>query len=169
MGKRVRVQKDVKDLGFRSKFEYIINRQLIEAGMKFDYEGECNTVYYIKPVEVKRYVADFLLANGIIVECKGFFDAQDRKKHVLIKEQYPELDIRILFMNSGNKLSKRSRTTYAEWCEKVGIPYADKMIPESWLKEKKSKKELAEIKRALKSMNKNYALECYSERIEDNG
>jgi len=164
MGKRVNVAKDVKELGFRSKFEYIINKQLIEAGLKFDYEGANNTIYYVKPVEVKRYVSDFLLENGIIVECKGFFDAQDRKKHVLIHEQYPELDVRILFMNSKNKLSKRSRTSYGEWCDKIGIPYADKMIPKSWLTEKKTKKELSLIKQTLKRMNKEFALCTYAER-----
>jgi len=153
---------DVKDLGFRSKFEYVVNKQLMEAGIRFDYEGKNNTVYFIKPAEVKRYVSDFLLENGIIVEAKGYFDAPDRKKHMLIKEQYPFLDIRILFMNSNTKLSKRSRTTYGEWCDKVGIIYADKVVPDSWINHKKPKADLRMIKRALQSMGKTYALENYA-------
>jgi len=153
---------DVLNLGFRSKFEYIVNKQLMDAGIRFDYEGSNNTIYYVRPVEVRRYVSDFLLENGIIVEAKGFFDAQDRKKHMLIKEQYPQLDIRILFMNSNTKLSKRSRTSYGEWCDKVGITYADKVVPDSWINHKKPKEELDLIKTALKSMGKDYALTSYA-------
>ena len=32
----------------------------------------------------------------------------DRKKHLLIKEQHPELDIRFVFSRAGNKLSSKS-------------------------------------------------------------
>jgi len=78
---------------------------------------------------------DFKLPNGIIVETKGRFVLADRKKHKLIKEQHPELDIRFVFSNSNTKISKKSKTTYGAWCEKLGILYADKTIPEEWLKE----------------------------------
>ena len=39
----------------------------------------------------------FRLDNGIIIETKGAFNSADRKKHKLIKEQHPELDIRFMF------------------------------------------------------------------------
>lgn len=67
---------------------------------------------------------------------------QDRLKHLEIKAQHPALDIRFVFSNSNQKISKTSKTTYAAWCEKHGFMYADKSIPESWLKE--SKKEVTE-------------------------
>ena len=55
-------------------------------------------------------------------------------KHLEIKKQHPELDIRFVFSNSRNKIEKRSKTTYGMWAEKHGFMYADKRIPDEWLK-----------------------------------
>ena len=85
----------------------------------------------------RSYKPDFVLDNGIIVETKGMFDADDRRKHLEIKKQHPELDIRFVFSNSKQKLNKGSRTTYAAWCEKNGFLYADKEIPEHWVNERR--------------------------------
>jgi hypothetical protein len=60
----------------------------------------------------------------------------DRQKHLMVKEQHPELDIRFVFSNSKSKLSKISQTTYGDWCIKHGFKYADKDIPMSWLNER---------------------------------
>jgi len=51
----------------------------------------------------------------------------------LVKEQHPEKDIRFVFSNSRSRISKKSSTTYAMWCEKYGFKYADKHIPLEWL------------------------------------
>lgn len=47
-----------------------------------------------------------MLDNGILIEIKGYFTATDRKKHLLVKEQNPELDIRFVFGNSKNRIHK---------------------------------------------------------------
>jgi hypothetical protein len=39
-------------------------------------------------------------------------------------------------MNASNKIRKGSDTTYAVWCEKKNIQYANKTIPKSWLSQK---------------------------------
>jgi len=85
--------------------------------------------------EVRTYTPDFELPNGIIIESKGRFVAADRKKHLLVQRQFPELDIRFVFSNSKGKISKGSKTSYADWCDKHGYIYADKLIPEEWIKE----------------------------------
>jgi hypothetical protein len=85
--------------------------------------------------EVRTYTPDFLLPNGIVIESKGRFVAADRKKHLLIQEQYIFLDIRFVFSNSKAKLTKGSKTTYGDWCNKHGFLYADRLIPEEWIKE----------------------------------
>jgi hypothetical protein len=121
--------------GFRSGLEESIANQLTEKNVSYEYEEKKNTVKYIVPASNHTYLPDFKLPNGIIVETKGRFVLADRKKHTLIKEQHPELDIRFVFSNSSAKLSKGSKTTYAMWCDKLGIKYADKSIPESWLSE----------------------------------
>ena len=71
---------------------------------------------------------------ALVIETKGRFVTADRQKHILIKEQHPDLDIRFLFQNSKARISKSSKTTYADWCRKHGFQFADKVVPEEWLK-----------------------------------
>ena len=56
-------------------------------------------------------------------------------------------------MNANNKLRKGSPTSYAKWCDKNGFMWVDKVVPEEWLKEKKSKVELDTIIKLLEGMN----------------
>lgn len=100
--------------------------------MPFKYE-EFKIKYEVN--EVRTYTPDFELPNGIIIESKGRFVAADRKKHLLVKKQHPDLDIRFVFSNSNAKISKGSKTTLGMWCDKHGYMYADKLIPEEWIKE----------------------------------
>lgn len=119
--------------GFRSGLEEQIAKQLHEAGLKVDYESE--KIAYIKPARNAKYTPDFILPNGIIIESKGRFVVEDRQKHLIIKGQYPDLDIRFVFSNSRTRISKNSKTTYAMWCEKHCFQFADKFIPQEWLDE----------------------------------
>jgi hypothetical protein len=119
----------------RSGLEDKIQAQLDEAGV--DYEYEKLKVPYSIP---HTYNPDFILANGIIVEGKGLFTSEDRTKHLAVKKQHPELDIRFVFTRSASTLYKGSKSTYATWCEKHGFKYADKLIPEDWLAERKREK-----------------------------
>lgn len=123
---------------FRSGLEDKVSKQLESKGVKFDYE--LWKIPYVVPASNHWYTPDFLLPNGIFVETKGLWESDDRKKHLLIREQFPELDIRLVFSSSRTKLYKGSPTSYAEFCEKHGIKFADKLIPAEWLKE--SKKEV---------------------------
>jgi hypothetical protein len=122
--------------GYRSGFEHKVSDQLKENKIKFEYET--TVIPYIKPETKHTYTIDFTLPNGILVETKGRWVIEDRKKHLLIKKQHPELDIRIVFMSGKTKIRKGSKTTYGMFCDKHGILWAEKTIPESWLKEKKS-------------------------------
>ena len=119
--------------GFKSGLEENISVQIESKGIKVEYESE--KVAYTIPASQHTYNPDFKLPNGIFVETKGRFVAADRKKHLLVKAQNPTLDIRFVFSNSKNKISKASKTTYGDWCDKNGIVYADKVIPDSWFEE----------------------------------
>lgn len=121
--------------GWRSGLEEKVANALTEAGIPFTYEK--TKVKYIKPASEHQYTPDFVLDNGIIIETKGLFTSVDRQKHMLVKRQHPHLDIRFVFSNSKARISKASRTTYADWCNKNGYKYADKVIPEDWLKERR--------------------------------
>lgn len=92
---------------------------------------------YTIPESVHKYTPDFILSNGIIIEAKGLFEVNDRKKHLLIKKQYPHLDIRFVFQNPHNYLYKGAKSTYADWCHKYGFKYATKLIPDAWFTESK--------------------------------
>ena len=123
--------------GYRSGLEDRISEQLKSLSVPFKYE-EFKIKYEVH--ENRTYTPDFELPNGIIVESKGRFVAADRKKHLLVKKQRPELDIRFVFSNSKAKINKGSKTTYGDWCDKNGYLYADKLIPEGWIVEKHGKK-----------------------------
>jgi len=117
--------------GYRSGLEDDIAKDLSQRKVKFGYES---IKVRWKLVEDKTYTPDFILPNGVIIESKGRFVAADRKKHLKVKEQHPELDIRFVFSNSNSKLYKGAKSTYADWCTKHGFMYADKRIPDEWLK-----------------------------------
>ena len=119
--------------GYRSGFEHKVSEKLTENKVKFGYET--TQIKYIKPETHHKYTVDFTLPNGILVETKGRWVLEDRKKHLLIKEQHPELDIRIVFQNPRGKIRKGSKTTYADFCDKHEIPWAEKEIPQEWMLE----------------------------------
>ena len=120
--------------GFRSGLEEKVAEYLTSKGVGFSFETL--KVFYVKPETKHIYTPDFILDNGIIIETKGRWLLDDRKKHILIRKQHPNLDIRILFQNANAKIRKGSKTSYADFCEKHGIPYAHREIPVAWLKEK---------------------------------
>ncbi len=103
--------------------------------IKYKYDYESIKIEW-EDLTYRTYTPDFILNNGIIIETKGRFLASDRKKHVAIKKQHPDLDIRFVFTNSKNKLQKGAKSSYGQWCDKHGFRYYDRIIPEDWLKEK---------------------------------
>jgi len=119
--------------GYRSGLEDKISEQLKSLSVPVKYEEL--KISYSVPESLHTYTPDFELPNGIIIESKGRFVAADRKKHLLIKQQYPHLDIRFVFSNSKAKINKGSKTSYADWCNKFGFLYADKLIPKDWIDE----------------------------------
>lgn len=123
--------------GFRSGLEEKVAKALKEQGIDPKYEEE--KIVYTVPSRKATYTPDFRLPNGIYVETKGRFVVADRQKHLFIKAQHPELDIRFVFSNSNAKISKTSKTTYAMWCEQHGFKYADKVIPQEWIDELEAK------------------------------
>ena len=120
--------------GWRSGLEKKIGDELAAQRVRFSFE-EVKIEYDVE--ETRTYTPDFfLLDNGILVESKGRFISADRKKHKLIKQQHPQIDIRFVFSRAKDRIGKKSKTTYAMWCESNGFIWAEKSIPAAWLKEK---------------------------------
>lgn len=127
------VNKASKGSPYRSGFEEKIAREL--RGLKVPFTHEPIKVSYVKK---SHYIPDFVLEHNekqIIIEVKGYFLSKDRTKHLEVRKQNPELDIRFVFNNSSNKLNKNSKTTYADWCNKHGFLYADRHVPLEWIEE----------------------------------
>lgn len=154
--------------GFRSGFEMELANELTQLGVDFDYESSACTFKFFRninnggivdssgvPIDYDKdwkviqwcdYTCDFMLikADGspLYVETKGRFVSTDRTKHRLLKKQYPNVDIRLLFSENG-KVSSKSR--YLDWAAKFGIPAAlivkptkkreGRYIPREWLSE----------------------------------
>jgi len=95
--------------GYRSGFEHRVSDQLKENKIDFGYED--TVIPYIRPETKHTYTIDFTLPNGILVETKGRWVIEDRKKHLLIKKQHPNLDIRIVFMSGKTKIRKGREKT----------------------------------------------------------
>lgn len=118
---------------YRSGLERVVAEFLKQNKKNFRYE---DLKIEWKDLRYRTYTPDFILDNGIIVETKGIFDNEDRRKHLAVREQHPELDIRLVFSNAKAKLYKGSKTTYAMWCDKNEFLYSHRVIPPDWLKEK---------------------------------
>lgn len=117
---------EINGIKFHSKFEaavYANAPDLIREPMSLGY--------------VKEYIPDFLMlaksGKAILIECKGHFPSNQRAKMLAVKKAHPNTDIRFLFTNASERISKRSKTTYGQWCDKHGFKYSQgATIPKSW-------------------------------------
>lgn len=109
----------------RNKFETKILEQLVKHKVSFKYEDE-----KIPYVLYRNYIPDFIIETPrgkIYIEAKGYLRPEHKAKMVAVKQQYPDLDIRMLFYSYNKK--------YIKWAEKYGFKYATYVIPEEWLNE----------------------------------
>lgn len=122
----------------RSKLELTFEQILKDS--KADYEYEVTVIPYIVPESKHHYTVDWTLPNKILLETKGYLsDSQERNKYILIKKQYPDIDLRFIFANNS-KLCGGMKTTHAQWAEKNGFQYCsvkDVDIIKKWVEESK--------------------------------
>lgn len=133
--------------GYRSGLEERISDQLRKAGVPVVYEE--HILKFTQPAKPRTYRPDFILPNGIVIESKGRFVTTDRQKHLFVKADHPDLDIRFVFSNPNAKIGKASKTSYATWCEKNGFLYAHRWVPQEWIEEPPDPRRLAAAKRSL--------------------
>lgn len=119
---------------FRSKFEKRIYANAKKSRKKLEYEPKDNHLNYTVS---RRYVPDFVLPNGIIIEAKGYFKSSDRTKMLRVSEANPSLDIRFLFQKANNTLTKAKNSIYYwQWAERNNFKWAEgDKIPLAWWRE----------------------------------
>ena len=121
--------KESKNIKFRSKLEEQVASLLEGLGVSYEYESE-KLSYTIE----HNYTPDFILPNYTYLEAKGYWDSADRRKILAVKKANPQIDLRMVFQSPYNTISKKSKTTYAKWCEKHDIPWTSyHNIPLDWL------------------------------------
>ena len=116
-------------MAFRSGLEEKVADLLVDLGVKYEYES--TKVSYVIS---HNYTPDFVLPNGVWLETQGYWDSKDRKKIKSVIQQNPDIDLRLVFQAPYNTISKKSKTTYASWCEKNNIKWCSfSNIPITWL------------------------------------
>jgi hypothetical protein len=120
---------------YRSRLEKKIADQLRAEGIEYEYESF--KVPYVVPAREAHYLPDFPVADrAILLEGKGWFKADDRKKLINIRASHPNIDIRLVFQNANNKIYKGSPTSYAKWADDHGFLWCDKgTVPPEWITE----------------------------------
>ena len=124
---------------FRSGFEKSIALTLTEAGVEYEFET-VNVPYKLE----HTYIPDFILPNGILIECKGYLSSDDRQKHLAVQEQHPGLDIRFVFMAPNGVVGGAKKLTCAKWAERHGFKWAKRWIPKDWMRE--SSRDISHVK-----------------------
>lgn len=108
----------------RNKFESRIARQLKRSRVVYSYESE-RLPYTLS----RKYIPDFIIevsGHKIYIETKGYLRPEDKSKLRAVKQQHPDLDIRLVFY--------REVPSQIRWAEKNGFPYACIKIPREWFK-----------------------------------
>lgn len=132
--------------GKRSKLEERVEGILQAIG---EVEYEPDRIYFVQPAVNRYYIPDFKLGENNYIEVKGRLTLEDRKKLLWVKEQNPEVVVRLIFGSGNNKITKRSKTTYLDWARANGFEAIDvsQPVPKAWFNKlenlsKKRKKKL---------------------------
>lgn len=136
----------------RSKFEEKIAKQLEDADRGWVYEhysfdyfkkvrsAKCSECDSKEVLQKHSYTPDFFVIEpGFFIETKGIFSPSDRAKMLLMKEQHPKVEIRLVFQRDnkipvrGKQPRKKKPTSYTEWAKFHGFKYAVGEVPKEWL------------------------------------
>lgn len=125
---------------YRSKSEERFAGHLENLGVAYDYEPKDRKVQY-RIERTAYYLPDFIIKGAkFILEVKGQLTSSDRAKYLRIKKQHPDIDIRFVFDRQSTKLSKTSKTTYAQWADKHGFLWCEKVLPPHWYNRKSNER-----------------------------
>ena len=124
--------------GYKSGLELKVSEQITEA--KYPLRYETDILQYTIPESKHKYTPDFVFTKRdgslMYIETKGRWTTIDRKKMKHVLTSNPGIDIRIVFQNPNQRISKTSRTTYEMYANKLGIQHVAKRdIPAEWFAE----------------------------------
>lgn len=116
----VRKKHSTKTTKYRSRFEAKLAPTLLINGYKY----EAIKLPYVIPASNHNYTPDFI-KNKTIIELKGRWTREDRKKILYIHSQYSYYNLIMVFQNPNLPIYKGSKVTYAKFCDKMNIKWID--------------------------------------------
>jgi len=104
---------------YKSGLEKRFAELCLKNGVKAKYEAK--TFEFVKRA---HYKPDWEITPTLYVETKGYFSPSNRGNLLSFREQHPDVEIFLVFSQPNNKLSSKSKTTYAEWCDQHDFRWA---------------------------------------------
>jgi hypothetical protein len=101
----------------RNKTEARFAEILTAASLPWEYE-----VSRLPYTLHRRYIPDFTSGN-LFLEVKGYWPQSDRAKIKAVRLGNPDALIVMVFQRPDSPISKTSKTTYAQWCDRWGIAW----------------------------------------------
>jgi hypothetical protein len=121
----------------RSYEERVVQEALRGLPLPFEYEST-KLDYTLR----KKYTPDFSIP-GVHVEVKGWWPPEDRTKLKAVRLAHPDDIILVVLSRPNTTISKTSKTTYAQWCDKWGISWVpfdkDPAVVRQWVENVLSK------------------------------
>ena len=110
-----RFNKQRKDKEHRSRLEDQVEDSLRARGYNPEYETE-----KFSYVLHRKYTPDFKVGD-VHVEVKGWWPPAERSKFLAVVLANPDLRIFVALQRPQLTLSKKSKTTYAMWCQNMAL------------------------------------------------
>lgn len=109
---------------YKSGLEKEFREALKDTGEEASFSYEPIRMYIEYPSILTFYMPDWVdEKRKIVVETKGLLTTKDRQKTLLVKKWFPDWLIIFVFERPKNRITKKSKTTYAQWCDDNDIPW----------------------------------------------
>ena len=105
---------------FKSGLEKDFAELLVKHGVSAEYEAT-----RFEFVRVGHYTPDWKVSDKLYIETKGYFSPRNRGDLLSFREQHPDVEIFLVFSKPHNKLTSKSKTTYAAWADKHQFRWSD--------------------------------------------
>lgn len=117
----------VEGVHYRSTYEGAVAKALLDDGVEFQYE-KLRVRYFLPKIYIPDFTVTTESGREIIIEAKGWFAPEDKRKMLAVKRWNPELDIRLLFQGPTPG-DKRWANEHEFWWAK------GPEVPREWLSE----------------------------------
>lgn len=118
---------------YKSDLERQYAKRLRRVPPEYEVSYETHKLNYVLE---KTYYPDFVCEKDdkvFYIEAKGYFRKEDRVKLLAVREANPGIDLRLAFA-VDNKLHRKSKIRYSDWCIKNGFTYCIGEIPNEWFR-----------------------------------